>query len=188
MNEAVQDTIYVAMNTNNMPTYVIAIMAIIISIYSLIYHIRHSKIQLQLQKDHLIKSVVPSGFLDTYSGLNFIKVKLTNAGLGPMSINRMEILKNGKKVDQLRDLLAPLPDKTDITHFEGDLTKIREGVVVSNGSTLPILSIEDLLDSPLGREYVEDVKRRLKDVFIIIYFTDIFKTEELKVGKIIMTE
>ncbi len=141
------------------------------------------KTQLDMQKQHLIKSVTPKGNIKISYASNLFKIILNNIGIGPLHVKNIKVLKSGKEIDDLWKIIPQVPANSATTHIKNDIIAVGDSYLgLKAGEGEPILAFEDIRDSEIGREFIEKLRGLFKDVSILVYYSDIYKSEEFVTG------
>jgi len=130
-----------------LPNSIIALNAIIISLFSLIFSIYHNRKTLRLTEKHNMLSVRPilqiSGSVESKSGI--IEYRVKNEGLGPALIQKINFKYDDNFFDNINDLLNDLqPRMASKTQFKLDIKfkKIFPNTVISSNNALHIFKIK----------------------------------------------
>jgi len=144
--------------------FIIAIVAIAISIYSI-----------YLQRKHSTLAHKPIPVIVKYNYSDHISVKIWNKGTGPLIIKSI-------KIGEFNNLVDILPDQTKNLKFVEYINDFRERAITSNDclNMLEFKIRHDENDKPINAYdiAIKTIKNELHEKKIVLNYTDIFNNSK----------
>lgn len=114
----------------------LAIMAVLISVLTLVVYIYQSNLMKQQQK----MSVWPYLSFGPSWGEDYLKLSLINKGIGPAIIKDFQFTMNGSELSGVQEIMTSLPDSLQTAFTYSSVWK---GQVIMAGETISLLTIND---------------------------------------------
>jgi hypothetical protein len=165
--------------TNWTPETVIALSALFVSIASVFFSAR----ALRIQREHNYKSLKPIGVISAADYENKIFIRVDNCGVGPLVIKEV-IVKN--KTINASTVIDILPDQLIARITWADFATNLESKSIPVGENLHLLRWEA---DEIGFEQQKtiedrrDIRNALKDITVIVEYTDIYEKNIFKVER-----
>lgn len=150
----------------NDPKLLIAIIATLTSIISIIIGF----VGLRIQRKHNKKSVLPIGVISLADYEDVLSISISNSGVGPMIINSCT---TKGKTESKKYPIDWMPNDILWASFMKGL----ENHAIIPGKSITILKLKIDLTNKKGIETRDNIRRILKDLEIIIEYSDIYKKE-----------
>ncbi len=113
-----------------------AIMAVLISVLTLVVYIYQSNLMKQQQK----MSVWPYLSFGPSWGEDYLKLSLINKGIGPAIVKDFQFVMNGSELKGVQEIMTSLPDSLQTAFTYSSVWK---GQVIMAGETISLLTIND---------------------------------------------
>ena len=156
----------IILKTINDPELIIASIALFTSIVSILI----GAIGLNIQRKHNRKSVLPFGSIDLGDYQEDINIILWNNGTGPMIIKSCIT----KSSSEIKTYPAEwIPDGIHLSNFVRDL----EDQVLLPGNPITLLQYKVDINNQVCITNRDQIRSILKDLEIVIEFTDIYDTK-----------
>ena len=122
---------------------------------------------MRLQREHNYKSFAPIPWIGLADHENRLSIKISNNGVGPLIIDRIEVSDGKTSKPNVIDWLSNVP--TDWSDFKAELRKRSIG----SGQSLTLLEWQS--DSSTSDDKIRDLCRSiLMNLTIIMYWRDIY--------------
>jgi len=114
----------------------VAVLAVLISLFTLVVYVYQSSLMKQQQKI----SVWPYLSFGPSWGEDYLRITLTNKGIGPAIIQRVHLLVDGRPLAGLQEIMDLLPDSLRSSY---NYSSVWPGQVVMVGESLDLLLVEE---------------------------------------------
>ncbi|MCP3907446.1 MAG: hypothetical protein GY712_05450 [Oceanicoccus sp.] len=150
------------------PEIIVAVCALFVSVISIVI----GALALRNQKIHNQKSVRPICSITYKNYLSEIVITVSNDGVGPMLVDALELIKNGKVYRRLKDLISPsFPSGGEYTYKWVNFIQQR---TIPVGGHIEIFCFHKT-EGQTDFESVRDkVRKALTEVTISIKYSDIY--------------
>ena len=167
----------------------VAYMAVITSVFSIIYSIFYNKITF-LRKEKL-NTILNKPNLNVCTTTNSItgefKVELLNNGLGPAILKGIKYELNATSDKSVLKLISKEVFETDSIknikyNFSIHKTQlISDGATISNNSSMLLYSDKIIMGEDSDANQLKEVLKRIQEIVVTIDYRDIFENEFIKV-------
>jgi len=155
------------------PNAIVALTAVIAVFMSFISIIL-TFFSLRMQRNYIFKSVTPIGNFSFSDYENLISVKLVNAGIGPLIINRFTAIKeNGSMSKSIIELMPSLPRGLYwSTYFVNP-----EGFAILPSKSINLLEFKGNMDDPAFCKARNMAREHLSKIELRLVYSDLYERE-----------
>jgi hypothetical protein len=154
-----------------------SICALAVSIVSVVF----TWLSLKYQREHNYKSVKPIGIIDIMDYESNLSVKITNCGVGPLIIKRVNVVNGTINCTNLVDLMpeSMFAGRLVWTSFARDLEKH----VIPNGQSIDLILWKPDKDwtPEINNDDRQKIRKALKDACVTLDYLDIYELNSYSV-------
>jgi hypothetical protein len=158
---------------------IVALCALFVSITSVFFSVQ----ALNIQREHNYKTVKPIGIIVVADYENKIFIRIDNCGVGPLLIKKITVKNKTISATTVIDLI---PERLNERIIWADFAAALEGKAISVGENLHLILWEADIESYEQQKIIEDrrdIRNVLKDISVILEYTDIYEKNTFKVER-----